>query len=79
MMVSDRKSEKFIELAEKRTQRIINNIELIGNLSNRRNYIYTDDQYEKIFKAIKMALRDAEEKFAQANTQKESVEFSLRE
>ena len=79
MMVSDRKSEKFIELAQKRTQRIINNLELIGNLSNRRNYIYTDDQYEKIFKAIKMALRDAEEKFAQANTQKESVKFSLRE
>ena len=79
MMVSDRKSEKFIELAQKRTQRIINNLELIGNLSNRRNYIYTDDQYEKIFKAIKTALRDAEEKFVQANTQKESVEFSLRE
>ena len=76
-MVSDRKTAKFIELAEKRTQRIINNLELIGNLSNRRNYTYTEDQYEKIFKAVKKALRESEEKFIEANRERESIQFSL--
>ena len=78
-MVSDRKTAKFIELAEKRTQRIINNLELIGNLSNRRNYTYTEDQYEKIFKAVKRALRESEEKFIDANRERESVQFSLND
>ncbi|MCL0055483.1 hypothetical protein M1N56_06400 [Dehalococcoidia bacterium] len=78
-MIADRKTAKFISLAEKRTQRIINNLELIGNLSNRRNYSYTEDQYERIFKAVKKALRESEEKFIEANKRKESTQFSLRD
>ncbi len=76
-MVQDRKVSKFIELAEKRTQRIINNLELIGNLSNRGNYSYNQDQYEKIFRAIRKALKESEDKFAEANKQKEPTRFSL--
>ena len=78
-MVSDRKKEKFIELAEKRTRRIIINLDLIGNLSNKRNYIYTDEQCDQIFKAIKKGLREAEEKFIAVNRGKETTTFSLRD
>ena len=78
-MLSDRKKERFVDLAQKRTQRVINNLELIGNLSNKRNYIYTKDQYDQIFKAIKKALRESEEKFTEANQEKDPEPFKLSE
>lgn len=45
--------EKFIELAEKRVSRAIKDIRLIGNLSNRSNYTYTQEDVRKIVKALK--------------------------
>lgn len=45
--------EKFIELAEKRVSRALKDIRLIGNLSNRSNYSYTQDDVRKITKALK--------------------------
>ena len=62
--------KKFEELAEKRTNKIIENLELIGNLSNKKNYIYEDSQPQEIFRAIKRALKDAEEKFKQPESPK---------
>ena len=36
------KERKFKELAEKRVNRALDSIRLIGNLSNRQNYSYDD-------------------------------------
>lgn len=47
------KAEKFVELAQKRTTRAINNMRSIGKLSNRGNYAYTDEQVNKICEALK--------------------------
>jgi len=44
---------KFVELAEKRVSRAIKDIRLIGNLSNRSNYSYTEDDVRKITKALR--------------------------
>lgn len=44
---------KFIELAEKRVSRAIKDIRLVGNLSNRSNYTYTQDEARKIIKALR--------------------------
>lgn len=44
---------KFVELAEKRVSRAIKDIRLIGNLSNRSNYSYTQEEARKIVKALK--------------------------
>jgi hypothetical protein len=46
---TDRK--KFVELAEKRVTRAMKDIKLIGNLSNRSNYSYTDKDAKAIVKA----------------------------
>ncbi len=45
--------DKFVELAEKRVSRAIKDMRLIGNLSNRSNYSYTEDDVRKIIKALK--------------------------
>jgi transcription elongation GreA/GreB family factor len=44
---------KFVELAEKRVSKAIKDIRLIGNLSNRSNYSYTEEDVRKIVKALK--------------------------
>lgn len=55
--------DKFVELAEKRVQRAIKDIRLIGNLSNRSNYSYTDQDVRKIHTALKKALDDMKARF----------------
>jgi len=40
--------ERFVKLAENRVARAIKDIRLIGNLSNRSNYTYSEDDVKKI-------------------------------
>lgn len=45
--------KKFVELAEKRVSRAIKDIRLVGNLSNKSNYSYTDEDVKKIIRALR--------------------------
>ena len=55
--------EKFVELAEKRVNKAIKSIDLIGNLSNRSNYSYTDQDAKKIVSALKKSLDEMKARF----------------
>lgn len=57
------KAENFIRLANKRTNKIIEDIEILGNLANKNQYEYTDEQVEKIFDAIDKELIATKESF----------------
>lgn len=57
------KSEKFIELANKRVNKTIKEIQLIGNLANKQNYEYTDQQAKQIIKALQQELDDVKYSF----------------
>ena len=57
------KREKFKELAEKRVNNTMKNIQLIGNLSNTRTYEYDEEDVKKIFKTLKEQINLAESKF----------------
>ena len=46
------KEQKFIELAEKRVNVLLNNIRLVKQLSNKNNYQYSDTHVKKLFAAI---------------------------
>lgn len=61
----DEKTKKanFKRLAESRTQKIIKSIETLGNLSNRSNYEYSDEQVDRIFNTIEEELRIQKAKF----------------
>ena len=54
---------KFVELANARVSRAINDIRLVGNLSNRKNYEYTDDEARKILKVLEIEVDILKEKF----------------
>ena len=46
------KRDNFIRLAEGRVTRAIDSIRVIGNLSNRSNYEYTEEDSKKIIEAL---------------------------
>jgi hypothetical protein len=54
---------KFVALAETRVNKAINCVRLIGNLSNRSNYSYTDDDVAKIYRALKKSLDEMKARF----------------
>jgi hypothetical protein len=62
-MANSKSREKFVELAQKRVNRALKDIQLIGNLSNRSNYTYTDEDAQKIYKALKEAVDEMKAKF----------------
>ena len=47
---------KFVELANKRVTRTIKDIRLVGNLSNRSAYKYTEADAKKIIRALQKEL-----------------------
>jgi hypothetical protein len=54
---------KFVELANARVGRAIKDLRLIGNLANRRNYDYSDDEAKKILKVLETELDALKTKF----------------
>ena len=54
---------KFVELANMRVARAIKDLRLIGNLSNRRNYNYSDAEAKRIVKTLEVELDDLKTKF----------------
>lgn len=59
----ENKHSKFKRLAEARTEKVINMLDLIGNLSNKSFYEYTDEEIVRIFAAIEKATKENKEKF----------------
>lgn len=60
---TDIKRAKFVDLAERRVTRAIKDIRLIGNLSNRNNYRYTEEDVAKIVRALKAELDELRLRF----------------
>ncbi len=57
------KSEKFRTLAEARTNKAIEAISRIGNLSNRQIYEFEDSEVRKIVRALKDSVATIEARF----------------
>ena len=75
-MGQETKREKFVRLAEARTNKIIDMIQLLGNCSNLSTYEYTQQDVDKIFSAIESELKEAKKKFAKTES-KSNSRFSL--
>ena len=58
------KRDKFVILAEKRVNRAIKDLRLIGNLSNKNNYSYSDSDIQKILVALDQEVKNLKAKFS---------------
>mgnify|MGYP001263316011 FL=1 len=70
------KREKFVRLAEARTNKIIDMLQLLGNCSNSSAYDYSQEDVDKIFSAIESEVKEARKKFNKIESKK-SIRFTL--
>ena len=61
--MAETKRDKFIRIAEARTNKIVDMVLLLGNCSNRAAYDYTEKDVLDIFAAIERELKLAKQKF----------------
>ncbi len=54
---------KFATLATKRVNRATHAIKTIGNLSNRSNYDWTEQDVKKIVRELRKAVKEVEDRF----------------
>lgn len=64
------KRQKFVRLAEARTNKIIDMLQLLGNCSNSSVYDYTQEDVDKIFSAIESEVKEARKKFNKIESKK---------
>ena len=69
--------DNFVRLAEKRTTKILKDIDLLANLSNRSNYSYNHQDINKIFQVITKRLKLAQSRFDAGLSASEDQDFKL--
>lgn len=62
-MDEEGKKERFSRIAANRTNRILDQLRLLGNCSNTSNYSYTEEDVRKIFTAIENEVKIQKSKF----------------
>jgi hypothetical protein len=71
------KADRFGRLAERRVTEALRKLRLIGNLANRHNYAYSDEQVKQVLEALESELRHVKARFRQ-ETSVQSQGFSFR-
>lgn len=51
-MSNEEKKTRFERLATQRTEEVLDRLRILGNCADRRSYAYTDNEIDKIFRAI---------------------------
>ncbi len=67
--------ERFVRIAEARTQKIIDMIGLLGNCSNPYNYEYTQKDVDKMFGAIESALKASKARYSEPKKRDSKFQF----
>ena len=62
-MATETKRERFVRIAEARTNKILEMMRLLGNCSSKGNYEYTDEDIKEIFGALEKELKNTKNKF----------------
>jgi hypothetical protein len=68
------RKDRFKRIAERRTNKILNSLRLLGNTGNKTLYLYTEDDVQRIFNAIDTKLAEIKGRF---KTRKDDEKFRL--
>lgn len=63
-MKEESKRDKFVRIAEARTNKIISMVQLLGNCANPITYEYTEKDVADIFNTIEKEIKAAKAKFS---------------
>ena len=67
-MNNETKQERFVRVAEKRVNRILENLRLLSNCSNRRMYSWEEDQIRKIWNVIDKEVKECKQAFGNTSS-----------
>lgn len=73
---NETRRDRFVRLAEARTNKIIDMIHLLGNCSNLSQYDYSPKDVDKIFKAIQTELDESRKRFSKSESER-GTKFTL--
>ena len=62
-LYNEKPEERFKRVAESRTNAVLDKLRILGNLSNRQVYSYTEEDINKIFSAINRQVKEIRAKF----------------
>ncbi len=71
------KRERFVRIAEARTNKIIDMLRLLANCSNKSNYEYSEDDIKQIFSAIEREVKLTKNQFLGIEAKEEK--FTLKD
>ena len=74
-MAVESKNERFRRLAQSRGNRLIREISLLGNLANRKNYTYTEEEVDQLFEPISAELNNVRALFDPDSPSNNKVKF----
>lgn len=69
--------QKFVRLANRRVSNAMKAIQLVGNLSNKSNYDYTEEDVAQIMKALQSELNACKKRFETASQGRTKQQFTL--
>lgn len=75
LVVTETRNERFRRLAATRGDRLIREISLLGNLANRKNYEYSAEEVEALFRPIESELREVRARFDPESPSNRRVSF----
>ena len=70
------KRSNFVRLAEARVTKALKSIKVVGNLSNKANYEYTDQEINEIINALQVEINELKSQFKNKGNS-ETVQFKL--
>lgn len=70
-MGNETKRQRFVRLAEARTNKILEMMRLLGNCSSKANYDYTEEDIKKIFTALEKELKNTKNRFLGVDAKEE--------
>ena len=70
------KAQSFERIAERRVTQAVKLMRLIGNLANRRNYTYTEEQVRQVVETLELEVKQVKARFRQeTSTHPEGFSF----
>ena len=69
--------DRFTKVAAKRTQKILDMLDVLGNCSNKTNYEYSESDVRKMFSAIESKTKNIKATFGNAINKEEKNKFKF--
>lgn len=75
-MAQNIKRDRFIKIAEARTNKILDMLRLLGNCSEKSNYEYSEEDVRQIFSVLEREIKNTRSRFSGGSGSTEK--FTLR-